>query len=364
MSEPGSATLAPGAVIGILGGGQLARMMALAAFRLGYRVALYDPDRTPPAGDLCPRHFCAAYNDLTALGAFADHCSVVTYEFENIPVATARHLARLVPVRPGPLALERSQDRLAEKSFLHSAGARTAPFFAVETAGELDDALAETGGQGIVKTRRLGYDGKGQVRIRGVEGLEDAQELIAAQPCILEGFVEFDREISVIAARSATGEFRAYDPAENVHEDGILQTSTLPARIDRQVAEQAKSIARGILEALDYCGVMGVEFFVSGRELHVNEIAPRVHNSGHWTEAACLVSQFEQHIRAVCGLPLGDPARHSDCVMENLIGSDVERAAGFLARGDAMVHLYGKRQVREGRKMGHVTTLHPRMNER
>ncbi len=364
MSEPGSATLAPGAVIGMLGGGQLARMMALAAFRLGYRVALYDPDRNPPTGDLCPRHFCAAYDDLTALGAFADHCSVVTYEFENIPVATARHLARLVPVRPGPLALERSQDRLAEKSFLQSSGARTAPFFSVETEEELRDALLETGGEGIVKTRRLGYDGKGQVRINDIDSMAQALELIASQPCILEGFVHFDREISVIAARSATGDFRAYDPAENVHEGGILSTSTLPAKIDPALAEQAKSIARGILEALDYCGVMGVEFFVSGRELYVNEIAPRVHNSGHWTEAACLVSQFEQHIRAICGLPLGDPGRHSDCRMENLIGHDVDRAAEFLESGDAMVHLYGKRQVREGRKMGHVTTLFPRRQGR
>ena len=352
------APLPSGSTIGIIGGGQLGRMLAIAAARLGYRTIVLEPEGDCPAAQVANRQIVGAYDDAFALAELARECDVVTYEFENVPVEAVNALVADVPVLPPPAALEASQDRLAEKTFLTGIGLGTAPFRRVDSDEELMAALSEFGGDGVLKTRRLGYDGKGQRLIRGLDAASGAFAEMGGVPLILEGLAAFEREISVIAARGADGAVAAYDPAENVHRDGILRTSMVPARVSAATAEAARQAAFTILEALDYVGVIGVELFVmADGSVLVNEIAPRVHNSGHWTEAACLVSQFEQHVRAICGLPLGDPARHADCVMENLIGNDVFRAPDLLAEPDVDVHLYGKAEVRPGRKMGHFTRL-------
>jgi len=264
-----------------------------------------------------------------------------------------------VPVYPPPRALEVAQDRLTEKTFLNGCDIPTARFHAVDSQEELEAALADFGGQGVLKTRRLGYDGKGQrVFASSSDSPEGAFAALGNVPLILESFVPFEREISIIAARAIDGTVKAYDPAENVHRDGILDTSTLPARIGEATASAARESAEKLLAALDYVGVVGIEFFVlPDGSLVANEIAPRVHNSGHWTEAACAISQFEQHIRAIAGLPLGDPSRHSDCVMTNLIGDDLDDVPAWLAKPGVLVHLYGKTEARPGRKMGHVTQI-------
>ncbi|HSX74693.1 MAG TPA: 5-(carboxyamino)imidazole ribonucleotide synthase, partial [Shinella sp.] len=264
-----------------------------------------------------------------------------------------------VPVYPPPRALEVSQDRLVEKRFIRDCGILTADFAAVDSQAELEDALDRFGGVGVLKTRRLGYDGKGQRMFRSpAESREGTFEALGGVPLILESLVPFEREISIIAARDRDGTIACYDPAENVHRNGILHTSTLPARVSEATADQARKAARAILDQLGYVGVIGVEFFVlPDGGLVANEIAPRVHNSGHWTEAACVVSQFEQHIRAVAGHTLGDPRRHSDCLMQNLVGDDIEDVPAWLARPGVLVHLYGKSEARPGRKMGHVTQI-------
>jgi 5-(carboxyamino)imidazole ribonucleotide synthase len=351
-----------GSTIGIIGGGQLGRMLALAAARLGYRTAILEPQADCPAAQLANRQIVAAYDDPKALAELASLSAVVTYEFENVPVAAAGRLAGDVPVFPPPRALEVSQDRLAEKRFLNGIGISTADFLPVDNDADLASALSEFGGNGVLKTCRLGYDGKGQRVFRDFDGDVDGTfTAMGAVPLILESLVSFEREISVIAARGRDGSLAAYDPAENVHRDGILHTSTVPAAVSLATTEIACRNASAILEALGYVGVVGVEFFALGDgSLLVNEIAPRVHNSGHWTEAACAISQFEQHIRAIAGLPLGDTARHSDCIMENLIGDDVEHAAALLAEPDLVLHLYGKAEARPGRKMGHFTRIRPR----
>ncbi|MEZ5871048.1 MAG: 5-(carboxyamino)imidazole ribonucleotide synthase [Nitratireductor sp.] len=355
--NPGKA-LAPGAVIGLLGGGQLARMLAIAAARLGYRTSVYDPDPSAPAAQLCSSHRRAAYDDTEQLQAFAAGCDVVTYEFENVPVVTARTIAATRPVFPPPSALEASQDRLAEKDFISGLGIATAPYYDIASAADLTSALTNCAGTGILKTRRMGYDGKGQLRLTSADDPARAWAEIGHVPAILEGLVDFRCEISVIGARSQTGEFRAFEPARNEHRNGILHTSHVPSGLSSDIIQQAIEMARAIMDALDYVGVLGVEFFVStDGKLLVNEIAPRVHNSGHWTEAACTISQFEQHIRAIAGLPLGDPVHHSNCRMENLIGDEVARVPQLLAEADCLVHLYGKTETRSGRKMGHVTWL-------
>jgi 5-(carboxyamino)imidazole ribonucleotide synthase len=282
---------------------------------------------------------------------------VVTYEWENVPVAAVDAVAELAPVRPGRRALEVAQDRLAEKDFLRGVGLVTAPYAAVDGPGELAAALARTGAPAILKTRRLGYDGKGQARIAAPGETEAAWAAAGGVPTLLEGFVAFDREISVIAARGIDGAVATFDPGENLHRDGILHTTTVPARVSAALAQDAVLIAGRILNALDYVGVIGVEMFVTPEGLVVNEIAPRVHNSGHWTMDACLIDQFEMHVRAICGWPLGDGARHSDAVMTNLIGDEVEAAPAMTG---AAVHLYGKAEARPGRKMGHVTRIAPR----
>jgi 5-(carboxyamino)imidazole ribonucleotide synthase len=353
--------LAPGSTIGIIGGGQLGRMLAIAAARLGYRTVILEPQADCPAAQLSNRQIVAAYDNPAALAELAKLSDVVTYEFENVPVAAAMRLAADVPVFPPPKALEVSQDRLVEKRFLNAIGISTANFHSVDNDAELASALSDFGGSGVLKTCRMGYDGKGQRVFRDFGGdVDGIHGAMGGVPLILESLVSFEREISVIAARGRDGSLAAYDPAENVHRDGILHTSTVPAAVSSATAGLACRNAFAILEALDYVGVISVEFFaLRDGSLLVNEIAPRVHNSGHWTEAACAVSQFEQHIRAVAGLPLGGTARHSDCVMENLIGNDVDRAPALLAERDLVLHLYGKAEARPGRKMGHFTRIRP-----
>ena len=345
--------------IGIIGGGQLGRMLAMAAARLNFRTIILEPQADCPAAQLANEQIVAAYDDPAALDALAERCGVVTYEFENVPVAAAERLAAGIAVYPPPRALEVAQDRLVEKRFLNGCGIPTADFRTVDSDADLAAALAEFGHRGVLKTRRLGYDGKGQKVYRGPEDRpEGGYAELGGVPLILESFVPFEREISIIAARGSDGSVSCYDPAENVHRNGILYTSTLPARIGEATASAARAAAEKLLAALDYVGVVGMEFFVlPDGALIANEIAPRVHNSGHWTEAACIVSQFEQHVRAIAGLPLGNPRRHSDCVMQNLIGDDIKDVPAWLGRTDALVHLYGKLDARPGRKMGHVTVL-------
>lgn len=353
-------SLPTGSTIGIIGGGQLGRMLAMAAARLGYRIVVLEPQPDCPAAQVANRQIAAAYDDPAALAELAAATALVTYEFENVPVEAATALTAKVPVYPPARALEVAQDRVTEKTFLNGIGVRTAAFVAVADDDELTEALHRFGGSGVLKTRRMGYDGKGQRVFRNMTtgGFAGTCEAMGSVPLILEALVEFEREISVIAARGVDGRVVAYDPAENVHRHGILHTSTVPAAISAETAAAAQAAATTILTELDYVGVIGVEFFVlSDGSLLANEIAPRVHNSGHWTEAACIASQFEQHIRAVAGLPLGDTRRHSDCVMENLIGDDVFRTASLLAEPDLMLHLYGKAEARPGRKMGHFTRI-------
>ncbi|MGL4308989.1 MAG: 5-(carboxyamino)imidazole ribonucleotide synthase [Paracoccaceae bacterium] len=341
----------------MLGGGQLGRMLAVAASRLGLHVHVYEPAANPPAAEVAARLTTAPYDDTAALDAFAASVDVITYEFENIPTAALDRLEALRPIRPNRRALAVSQDRIAEKEFLTGLGLRCAPFANVNDRAGLDAALAKIGTPAILKTTRLGYDGKGQARLNSAADADAALAAMNGAPAVLEGFVAFDREISVIAARGADGAVAAFDPGENVHREGILHTTTVPARISAALATDAVLIAARILNALDYVGVMGVELFATGDGLLVNEIAPRVHNSGHWTQAGCAVDQFEQHIRAVAGWPLGDGARHADVVMENLIGDDMARIPAIAREAGTQIHLYGKAEAREGRKMGHVNRV-------
>ena len=347
-------SLPPGARVGILGGGQLGRMLAVAGARLGLHVHVYDPSPAPPAAETARDCTTAPWDDAAALEGFARACDVVTYEWENVPSPALDAVERHAPLRPGRRAIEVSADRLTEKRFIEDLGLRVAPFAPVEDAASLGDALSSIGVPAILKTRRLGYDGKGQARIETEADAGAALEAMAGAPAILERLVRFEREVSVIAARGADGAVAAYDPGENVHEGGILRTTRVPARIARPLATDAVLAAGRILGALDYVGVMGVELFVTGAGLVVNEIAPRVHNSGHWTQGAAHVDQFEQHMRAVAGWPLGDGARFRDVEMENLIGRDVARIAAIAAEPAAQIHLYGKAETRAGRKMGHV----------
>ncbi|WP_299624715.1 5-(carboxyamino)imidazole ribonucleotide synthase [uncultured Tateyamaria sp.] len=353
MTEP----LAQGATIGILGGGQLGRMLAVAAARLGFKTHIFEPGAMPPAGDVAHMVTTAAYEDNDALFAFATTVDVITYEFENIPTLTLDALEDHAPIRPGREALRVSQDRLVEKDFLAGLGLKTAPYADVPDMPALATALAQIGAPAILKTRRFGYDGKGQARIMNASEAGRALADMKDAPAILEGFVEFSHEVSVIAARGPDGSVACYDPGENVHKNGILHTTTLPARLSASQRTDAILIAANILNALDYVGVMGVELFVTPQGLIVNEIAPRVHNSGHWTQNGCAVDQFEQHIRAVAGWPLGDGKRHTDVVMENLIGDDIDRVAEIAREPNAALHLYGKAEARPGRKMGHVNRV-------
>ncbi len=345
-----------GATVGILGGGQLGRMLSVAAARLGLKTHIYEPGAGAPAGDVAHRVTTASYDDVEALTAFGNAVDVITYEFENIPTSALDLLETLAPIHPGRQALATSQDRLVEKTFLQDLGLQTAPFADVTDAASLTAALDRIGTPAILKTRRFGYDGKGQARIMMAADADAALADMAGAPAILEGFVNFSHEVSVIGARGPDGAVACYDPGENVHEDGILRTTTVPARLTPGQRTDAVLIAAKILNALDYVGVMGVELFVTPKGLIVNEIAPRVHNSGHWTQNGCTICQFEQHIRAVAGWPLGDGTRHADVVMENLIGDDMDRVPE-IAKTGAAVHLYGKAEVKSGRKMGHVNRI-------
>lgn len=351
--------------IGILGGGQLARMLSLAAAPLGYKTCIFCPEDNGPAIDVCHSNIVAAYNDQAQLKAFAAQVDVITYEFENIPAATIEFLAKLVTVSPNLKSLQTSQDRLVEKDYLNQVGTTTAPYANVATAQDLDEAIKKLGLPAILKTRTMGYDGKGQVAIKTKNDISEAYDLIANNQhghCILEGFIDFDLEISVIIARDAKDNIAIFEPSENDHKNHILNTATIPANVSITVLNDASLLATDIIKGLDYIGVMGVELFVSADSkagLIVNEIAPRVHNSGHWTQDACFVSQFEQHIRAIAGLPLGTSERHSNVVMQNLIGDEVEQVAQYAKQANAHIHLYGKLDVKPGRKMGHINLLSP-----
>jgi 5-(carboxyamino)imidazole ribonucleotide synthase len=349
----------PGSTIGILGGGQLGRMIAMAAAQLGYRTHIYAPDASGPAADVSPRWTQALYADVDALARFADSVEVVTYEFENIDTAAVDVLSAHGLVRPGVAALRIAQDRLAEKRFVNDLGGVTAPFLPVDSLDELDTAVEQIGCPAILKTNRMGYDGKGQARIQLPGDSLGAWNAIGRAPAILEGFVTFDQEFSVLAARGASGEIRFWDSPANVHVDSILATSTVPAGgIIAAQTEEARALTRQLLDTLDYVGVLAVEFFASPDGPVFNEMAPRVHNSGHWTIEGALASQFENHVRAICGLPLGDTALAAARVeMRNLIGHEAADWPAILADPSNHLHLYGKGEPRQGRKMGHVTRL-------
>ena len=349
--------LPPGSTIGILGGGQLGRMLSVAASRLGLKCHIFEPGSAPPAGHVSEKVYTASYEDEAALRAFAAGVDVVTYEFENIPTSALDLLESLRPIRPGRRALAISQDRILEKSFLNEIGLATAPWAEVTDAASLEAAIEKIGTPGILKTTRLGYDGKGQARIMAPAEAPAALAAMGGATAVLEGFVDFSAEISVIAARGLDGAVACFDPGENVHKSGILHTTTVPARIAPNLRSDAVLIAAKILNALDYVGVLGVELFVTPGGLLVNEIAPRVHNSGHWTQAGCTVDQFEQHIRAVAGWPLGDGSRYADVEMLNLIGADVEQVPALAKQPRTQIHLYGKAEAKPGRKMGHVNRV-------
>ena len=357
------APLAPGAVIGVLGGGQLGRMLTLAAARLGYRCHVYSPDDDAPAAQVTNRATVASYDDEPALAAFARACDVITYEFENIPSACTTFLAERACLRPSAFVLAICQDRLKEKDFLARIGAPVAPYAVVRDPAGLHAALTRIGRPAVLKTARLGYDGKGQTTI--ADGTDEAAAWAALDAeggsvGVLEAFVDFTAEVSVIIARGADGSLAAFDPVQNIHENHILKRTLAPAPLPAAILDGADRLAREIACALDLVGVLAVEMFVhrDGRLL-VNELAPRPHNSGHWTIDACACSQFEQCVRAIAGLPLGSTARFADAVMDNLLGDDAARWLALLAEPGARLHLYGKAEMRPGRKMGHVTRLAP-----
>jgi 5-(carboxyamino)imidazole ribonucleotide synthase len=351
----------PGATLGILGGGQLGRMFTIAARTMGYRVMVLDPDGASPAGQMADVHLQADYADHAALKQLGTACAAVTTEFENVPAASLIELASHCRVSPGAAAVAIVQDRSHEKSWLADNGFATAPFALVYSEGDLDAALADTGTPALLKVSRFGYDGKGQARVGTLEEARAAFREFGGQPCVLEGFVELEREVSVVLARDDAGECALFPVAENRHDNGILDVSIVPARVPDSLAAQARDTARAVADRLGYVGVMAVEFFVAGGRLMVNEIAPRPHNSGHYTLDACVTDQFEQQVRALCGLPLGDTRLLSPVVMVNLLGdrwrNDGPRWGTLLAHPAIKLHLYGKQAARPGRKMGHFNVL-------
>jgi 5-(carboxyamino)imidazole ribonucleotide synthase len=355
--------LPPGSVIGLLGGGQLGRMTALAAARFGYRCHVFTPEADSPAAQVSWRTTVADWRDERALSAFAAACDVVTYEFENIPAVAAASVARHVPLRPGVDVLATCQDRISEKRFLGAIGVPTVCWMPAADATGLRHAIAEIGYPSVLKSTRLGYDGKGQVAIRPDTDPDAAwsEMRVAGESVgVVEAWADFALEISVLVARSLAGEIATYVPVENRHENHVLRHTVAPAPIHTGVAARADEIARRTVERLGLVGVLAVEMFVgTDGTVLVNELAPRPHNSGHWTIDACAVSQFEQCVRAIAGLPLGPTERHADAVMDNLLGSEADRWRELACDPDARLHLYGKRQARPGRKMGHVTRLMP-----
>ena len=353
--------IAPGGTIGILGGGQLGRMLAIAAAPLGYRCHIFSPEPGGPAAQVSAAETVATYDDRAALDAFGTAVDVVTTEFENVPASALEKLAGQVPVRPGARSLRIAQNRIAEKDFVRDLGLETTPYAPVEEDTDADEADLLIGRPAVLKTQTLGYDGKGQVVLAAGDELRDAwYGTLGGRPAILEALAPIEREVSVVVARAPDGNVASFDPVENRHLDGILDVTLAPANIAPDLASSARAGAERIVHALEHVGVLCVELFVTvdGRLL-VNEIAPRVHNSGHWTIEGCETSQFAQHIRAVCGLPLGSTARRANAAMKNLIGADVEHWRSLSADPGARLHLYGKDDARAGRKMGHVTWLAP-----
>ena len=355
------APVAPGSTIGILGGGQLGRMLSQAASRLGFDVVILDPEENSPAGRVSRGQIVAAYDDPTALTVFGRVCDVVTFEFENVPAASVERLAEAgALVAPGPTALAVAQDRVDEKTFLNAVGATTVAFAPVDSLDDLTAALETLGTPALLKTRRDGYDGKGQVWIKSAKQAEAALAELGGRPAILEARAAFTRELSIIAARGRDGSVVVYPLGENRHSGGVLRTTNAPAKIDTKTEKRAKAIAAAILDGLAYVGVIGIELFDLGNgELLVNEIAPRVHNTGHWTQDGCVCDQFEQHIRAIAGWPLGPTKAHARVEMTNLLGDEVEQWSKLAAGPDQRLHLYGKAEARPGRKMAHVNRVRP-----
>ena len=362
LRQPAAFPLPPNAIIGIIGGGQLGRMSAIAAARLGYKCHIFSPEPDSPASQVAHLSTIANYTDHVALQRFAQAVDVITFEFENVPADGLELLASLKPVRPGFAILRLSQDRLQEKQFLNDIGIATAPWAAVRDLADLTAAIAQLGLPAVLKTTRLGYDGKGQAVLQPGADPEPSFTQLQPKPLVLEGFVDFAFEISVIVARGEDGAVAAFDPVENRHKHHILDTTLAPAPLPLETLAQASKIACRIAESLELIGLLAVEMFVTDTgALLVNEIAPRPHNSGHWTLDACCASQFEQHIRAVAGLPLGTAARHADAVMKNLVGpEDMATLPAILATPGLIPHLYGKTEARAGRKMGHFTKLFPK----
>ncbi|MBB4076234.1 5-(carboxyamino)imidazole ribonucleotide synthase [Bartonella fuyuanensis] len=358
--NPSSNIFLPGSVIGLIGGGQLARMLAMAAAELGFQTIIFCPEADCPAAQTANRHIVSSYEDTSALDHFISQCDVVSYEFENLSLQTVQYVEKSKPVYPSSKALEITQDRLFEKQFLHSQGIATAAWHAVDNSSSLLSGLDALGGRGLLKTRRFGYDGKNQIKLDhpDEQTLDEALSTFQEQPSILEEIVPFLSEISVLSARTQQGDYIFYDCPENQHKNGILHKSFVPSHIPLDIQKAAKAISVTVMNALNYVGVLCIEFFVltDGRLL-VNELAPRVHNSGHWTQKACITSQFEQHIRAICGLPLGSTYRHSDCQMINLLGNNLSTLKYFLTQKHTSIHLYGKSTIHPHRKMGHVIQL-------
>jgi len=351
----------PGATLGMLGGGQLGRMFTVAARTMGYRVMVIDPDAASPAGRIADEHLQAGYEDAAALDRLARECAAVTTEFENVPATTLEVLARRCVVRPGSRAVAITQDRIHEKTFLRDHGFATAPFAVVRSSADLEDAFAELGGPAILKVARFGYDGKGQAVVRNLREAQAAWNAMKHEPCVLEKRVPLDTEVSVVLARGIDNEFALYPVCENTHAHGILDVTVAPARLSAKCVREVQTQARRIAARLEYVGVLAVEFFVSRGRLLVNEIAPRPHNSGHYTIDACITSQFEQQVRALCGLPLGDTRLLTPVAMVNLLGDlwsgGTPRWERILQHPRAKLHLYGKHEPRPGRKMGHYTCL-------
>ena len=349
--------LLSGSTIGILGGGQLGQMLSMAASRLGFKTHIFEPSANPPASNVSYRFTQAKYDDYDELKKFASNVDVVTYEFENIPTDALDIIERHCEIFPNREALKISQDRLLEKEFINKLGFKTASFYEVSSQEDLMHAIDQIGVPSILKTRRFGYDGKGQLKLESVSQAEDVFKVSRTKNLILEGFVNFSREFSVIGSRSKDGQISCFDPGENVHKEGILRTTTVPANLTVQQKTEAVLITAKILESLNYVGVIGIEFFLEKNSLVINEFAPRVHNSGHWTQNGCTVDQFEQHIRAITGWNLGNAERHSDIVMQNLIGDEIYKTNQLAADGSLALHLYGKADVKPGRKMGHVNRI-------
>lgn len=350
-------TLISGSTIGILGGGQLGQMLSMAAARLGFKTHIFEPSENPPASNVASKFTRAEYDDYDALKQFASSVDVVTYEFENIPTAALDIIETQSEIFPNREALKISQDRLIEKEFINKLGFKTASFCEVNSIEELIHAINQIGAPSILKTRRFGYDGKGQVKVQPSSKPEEIWKNLGEKALILEGFINFSSEFSVIGSRSKDGQISCFDPGENVHKDGILRTTTVPAHLTNQQKTEAVLITAKILETLKYVGVIGIEFFLEKNSLVINEFAPRVHNSGHWTQNGCTVDQFEQHIRAITGWQLGNAERHSDVIMENLIGDEIYKTNQLVEDGSIALHLYGKADVNPGRKMGHFNRI-------